>query len=73
MLDLIRGRTQILTSTSLDESPSIAPNASMVMYATQRGGQGILAAVSIDGRVKYFLPSKEKDVREPAWSPFLTP
>lgn len=73
MLDLVRGRTQILTSTSLDESPSIAPNASMVMYATQRGGQGILAAVSIDGRVKYFLPSKERDVREPSWSPFLTP
>lgn len=68
--DLSRGTIDVLTKTSLDESPSIAPNASMVMYATQRQGQGILAAVSIDGNVKFHLPSKFRDVREPAWSPF---
>ena len=32
-------------------------------------GEGILAAVSIDGGVKFNLPSSECDVREPAWSP----
>lgn len=70
-LDLERGETRILTETSLDESPSVAPNGSMVIYATQAGGRGILAVVSIDGRVKYRLPSTEGDVREPAWSPYL--
>lgn len=70
--DLGTQEIEVLTKTQLDESPSIAPNASMVMYATQRRGQGILAAVSIDGRVKFFLPSESRDVREPAWSPFLT-
>ncbi|HEY9034264.1 MAG TPA: Tol-Pal system beta propeller repeat protein TolB [Pseudomonadales bacterium] len=65
------GRMHILTSTQLDESPSIAANGSMVMYATKRGEQGILAAVSIDGRVKFSLPSHGRDVREPAWSPFF--
>lgn len=68
-LDLRRGRTTVLTETSLDESPSIAPNGSMLIYATQVDGQGILAGVSIDGSVKYELPSTEGDVREPAWSP----
>lgn len=68
-LDLRRGRTTVLTETSLDESPSIAPNGSMLIYATQVDGQGILAAVSIDGSVKFNLPSTEGDVREPAWSP----
>ncbi|MEX2490040.1 MAG: Tol-Pal system beta propeller repeat protein TolB [Pseudomonadales bacterium] len=68
-LDLRRGRTTILTETSLDESPSIAPNGSMLIYATQVDDQGILAGVSIDGSVKYQLPSTEGDVREPAWSP----
>jgi len=69
MLNLNRGRMTVLTETSLDESPSIAPNGSMLIYATQVGGEGILAAVSIDGGVKFNLPSSEGDVREPAWSP----
>jgi len=43
----------------------------MLSYATQDQDKGILAVVSIDGRVKYRLPSSTGDVREPAWSPFL--
>lgn len=68
-LDLKRGRLRVLTETSLDESPSIAPNGSMLIYATQVGGRGILAGVSIDGGVKFNLPSNQGDVREPSWSP----
>ena len=69
--DLTRDRVRVLTETALDESPSIAPNSSMLIYATKQGNQGILAVVSVDGAVKYRLPSNIGDVREPAWSPRL--
>ena len=69
--DLERDDLRILTETALDESPSLAPNGAMLIYATQHQGRGILAVVSIDGRVKYRLPSSRGDVREPAWSPFI--
>lgn len=66
-----RDDLRVLTQTSLDEAPSVAPNGTMLIYATRVGGRGILAVVSIDGRVRYRLPSSSGDVREPAWSPFI--
>lgn len=69
--DLTTGTLRILTETNLDESPTIAPNGAMLLYATRFGGKGILAAVSLDAGTKYRLPSKQGDVREPAWSPFF--
>ncbi len=71
LLDLETDRLHVLTSTELDESPSIAPNGSMVLYSTKYAGRGILAAVSVDGGVKFRLPAREGDVREPAWSPYI--
>ncbi|GIX29807.1 MAG: protein TolB [Porticoccaceae bacterium] len=69
--DLISGDFRILTDTALDESPTVSPNGAMVLYATKRAGRGVLAAVAIDAGVKFYLPAREGDVREPAWSPFL--
>jgi TolB protein len=69
--DLKSGNLRILTETNYDESPTIAPNGAMLMYATSVGGKGILGAVSLDARTKVRLPSKLGDVREPAWSPFF--
>ena len=71
IMNMERGSIRILTSTSLDESPTIAPNASMIMYASKSGGRGILNAVSIDGKVKFQIPAPAGDVREPSWSPYL--
>ncbi len=66
-----RNTVRVLTETSYDESPSVAPNGSMIIYATKRLGKGILAVVSVDANVKYFLPSAAREVREPAWSPYM--
>ncbi len=68
--DIRTNRTTPLTDASLDESPSIAPNSAMLIYATLYQGHGILAAVSIDRGLRYLMPSRFGDVREPSWSPF---
>lgn len=61
---------QVLTDTSLDESPSFAPNGRMIIYATEVRGRGVLASVSADGRVRQLFKFEEGDIREPAWSPY---
>lgn len=70
LMDLATRQTQVLTDTSRDESPSFAPNGRMILYATEVAGRGVLAAVSVDGRVKQKLSVQAADIREPAWSPF---
>lgn len=69
--DMKTGRVEVLTDTYLDESPTIAPNGSVILYATQMGNQGVLGGVTINGNVRFILPSTNGDVREPAWGPYL--
>jgi TolB protein len=63
-------RWSMLSPGSLDESPSFAPNASMILYAAREGSRGVLYAVSADARVRQRLVLANGDVREPAWGPF---
>jgi TolB protein len=69
--DIETERFTILTPGKLDESPSFAPNGSMILYATREGQRGVLSAVSADGNVRQRLILSEGDVREPAWSPVI--
>ena len=71
ILETETGRMRSLTPGVLDESPSFAPNGSMILYATRENSRGVLAAVSADGNVRQRLILTEGDVREPAWSPVI--
>ena len=68
VFSLSKGSLEILTDGRFDESPTFAPNGAMILYAAQRGGSGLLSAVSADGRVRQVLRSESGTVREPAWS-----
>jgi TolB protein len=69
-IDLKDGGARVLSEGRLDESPSFAPNGAVLIYGTQDKGRGVLATVSVDGRVHQRLASQQGDIREPVWSPF---
>ena len=71
--NLRTGKISILTDTFLDESPSVAPNGNVIIYATKdrETDTDILAGVTINGKTRFILPSVSGGAREPAWSPIL--
>lgn len=71
VLELSSGQVQVLTDGQLDDAPSFAPNGRTILYETHSAGQGALAAVSSDGRIKQRLSLQTGDVRDPAWGPFV--
>lgn len=69
--DIRSGQVQTLTNSAMDESPSVSPNGRLVLYASRDRDRGILGMVSIDGRIRLKFPSRDGDIQEPAWSPYL--
>jgi TolB protein len=71
ILEPEKGEVRQLTFAGVDESPTIAPNGRMILYATRYKNKGVLSIVSSDGKIRMRLPSRDGEVQEPAWSPFL--
>lgn len=62
---------QTISRGTQDDSPAIAPNGTMVLYATDASGRASLAVASDNGKAHQILYSQAGDVRDPAWSPLL--
>ncbi len=74
VMDRSLGGQEIFVSPgNLDDSPSWAPNASMLLYAATDGPHGVLYSVSADGRVRQRLMLAGGNVQDPAWGPYRTP
>jgi TolB protein len=69
VMDIGSRSINVITTGPADESPSFAPNGTMVLYAAKKGGAAYLSAVSLDGKMQQRLGFNSGGVREPAWSP----
>ncbi len=73
VFELADSTLEVLTDTSLDESPTFAPNGQEILYSTVVGGHRVLAWVSLNGQGHRILGLRGGDVTDPAWSPFRHP
>jgi len=69
VMELATRSINVLTGGRSDESPSFAPNGTMILYASKKGRTGYLSAVSLDGKMQQKLVFNSGEVREPAWAP----
>ncbi|URJ23634.1 Tol-Pal system beta propeller repeat protein TolB [Blochmannia endosymbiont of Camponotus sp. C-003] len=72
-LNLLTGQEEILTDTLLADTPSIAPNNTMVVYSNINKDLTIttshLELISVDGHFKAHIQKNQGDIRFPTWSP----
>lgn len=69
VMDMASRTVNVLSEGNLDESPSFAPNGSMILFAANKGGRSVLSVVSTDGAMQQKLDFHSGGVREPAWAP----
>jgi TolB protein len=69
VMDMATRSINVLTSGQSDESPSFAPNGTMILYASKKGRTGFLSAVTLDGKMQQKLVFNSGEVREPSWAP----
>lgn len=70
VMELGSGAVTSITDSSVDESPSFAPNSRLIVYATQQQGREALMTTTLDGKIKARLTGAGGDIREPYWGPF---
>lgn len=69
VMDMASRTVNVLSEGNLDESPSFAPNGSMILFSANKGGRSVLSVVSTDGAMQQKLDFQSGGVREPAWAP----
>ncbi|WP_298189157.1 Tol-Pal system beta propeller repeat protein TolB, partial [Metallibacterium sp.] len=67
-------QVRFISPGPMDESPSFAPNGSMLLYAaTDNNGKGVLYEVADNGSVRQRLALVDGNVQSPSWGPYRVP
>lgn len=69
VMDLATKTVNVVSDGRLDDSPSFAPNGSMLLFSANKGGRSVLSVVSTDGAMQQKLAFESAEVREPVWGP----
>lgn len=67
VMNLSNQQETLIGTGPKDDSPSFAPNSRWVIYSSRYQGRQILAAVSLDGKLRTRLSPEGGDIRGPAW------
>ena len=59
----------VLTGGGWERNPSFAPNGKLILFAAEENGHGVLATISIDGRVKQKMSTQTGEIFDPMWGP----
>lgn len=59
----------VLTSGGWERNPTFAPNGKLILFATEENGHGVLATISVDGRVKQKMSTQTGEIFDPMWGP----
>ena len=69
VMDIASRTVNVISEGNLDDSPSFAPNGSMILFSANKGGRSVLSVVATDGSTQQKLNFESGSVREPAWAP----
>lgn len=69
VMDMATKNMSVVSDGHLDESPSFAPNGTMILFAARKRGRSLLAVVSADGSMQQRLAFDIGEIRDPAWAP----
>lgn len=69
--NLEKGTVKVISHEGYEESPDIAPNGRLAVFASRYGARGVLEFITLDGAIHWRLPAVSGSVQEPAWSPLL--
>lgn len=65
------GDLRYISQGGAEERPSFSPNGTMLIYASQAGGDSVLKVSPVVGQGSQTLRFARGKVRDPAWGPFL--
>jgi TolB protein len=67
VMELSSQQETLVSNGPKDDSPSFAPNSKWIIYSSRLDRRNVLAAVSLDGKLRSRLSAEGSEIKGPAW------